>query len=73
MADDQDKAIVAQLQKKVNEMEKVIDALKQGTLPVNDNFRISNGIGFISTTTDTTPGGAIIVNSPAGIIKILTV
>lgn len=40
---------------------------------IPNEVRIGMGVGFIGRTTDTTPGGAIIVNSPEGPIKILVV
>lgn len=67
---DEEKAQLQDALRRVGEMESMVRA---GLFPVNDNMRVLNGIGFIGTTADTTPGGAIIVNSPSGPIKILTV
>lgn len=70
---EEEKEKFEELSRKVNEIYDFVSQAKAGTLPVNDNTRISNGIGFIGRTSDTTPGGAIIVNSPQGPIKILIV
>lgn len=59
--------------KNIDELFEFIQSLKNGTAPLNDNVRVTSGIGFIGRTTDTTPGGAILVNSPEGPIKILIV
>lgn len=62
-----------EMQRKVNEIYDFVKAAKSGTLPVNDNQRVLNGIGFIGRTGDTTPGGGIIVNTPEGPITLLRV
>lgn len=43
----------------------------QITFPVDDASRKNMGIGFIGKTTDTTPAGSFLVNSPEGPVKIL--
>lgn len=59
--------------KDIDELFEFVQSIKNGTVPLNDNLRVTSGVGFIGRTTDTTPGGAIIVNSPEGPIKILVV
>lgn len=59
--------------RKVDEMYEHFQQTQHGAKPVDDSQRITNGIGFIGRTTDTTPGGALIVNSPEGPIKVLIV
>lgn len=63
------------MQNRLAEAERRIDSagfFRVGDLIPNE-VRIGMGVGFIGRTTDTTPGGAIIVNSPEGPIKILVV
>ena len=59
--------------RKVDEMYRWMEQKKtaQISFPVDDASRKNIGIGFIGKTTDTTPAGALLVNSPEGPIKIL--
>jgi len=58
--------------KNIDELIEFMEALKNGTIPLNDNQRVLSGIGFFGRETGTTPAGTILVNSPEGPIKLLT-
>lgn len=60
-----------EMMRKVNEIYEYVQAAKAGQLPVNDNQRVLNGLGFIGRTGDTTPAGGLIVNTPEGPITLL--
>lgn len=56
---------------KVNEIYEWMRQEKNGIILIDENKRKTMGIGFIGKTGDTTPAGALLVNSPEGIIKLL--
>jgi len=58
--------------KNIEELFEFMEAMKNGTMPLNDNQRVLNGLGFFGRETGTTPAGTILVNSPEGPIKLLT-